>query len=251
MVNNRQYTQASVTVCEICPQFCHCFVRIQNNAISFPFLLVSWPGVECTETQSLHVHWQLPQVQKAQMLEWEEGGGGGVWGEESRKQKCVAKVCHHWHSIPVFVTTDNTASWHGYFLPPSSPQSSQTDWRFSHPLPLRLSCFTTRKKETNGSGDNADCQSQQRCQWGTAAAAAGDCVVLVQRGDEEQDLLVEVGQLARGLLPLLHHAADVHQHRVALCALPLSKHTKQRPNHTPLMASGVRRLCSSAQHLPS
>ena len=48
---------------------------------------------------------------------------------------------------------------------------------------------------------------------------------------------MEVGQFAWGLLPLLHHAADVHQHRVALCALPLSEHTKQRPHHTPLTAS--------------
>ena len=66
--------------------------------------------------------------------------------------------------------------------------------------------------------------------------------MLVQCGDEEKDLLVEVGQLARGLLPLLHHAADVHQHRVALCALPLSEHTKQRPNHTPLTASEAAAL---------
>lgn len=63
--------------------------------------------------------------------------------------------------------------------------------------------------------------SRTRCRYSS-------CIVLVQRRDEKKNLLVEVGQLAWCLMSLLHHAADLHQHRVATCALPLSEHTKQR-----------------------
>lgn len=67
----------------------------------------------------------------------------------------------------------------------------------------------------------------------------GDGRALVQRGDEEQDLLVHVGQLARRALSLLNRAADVHQHCVAPRALPLSEEKKTK------MVKPVKRFAKS------
>ena len=236
MVNNRQYTQASVTICEICLQFCHRFVRIQNNAIIFLFFW--YPGQEwsaqkhkaCTSSATP----TSPERTNAGV--GRKGVGWGVGRSQGNKS-----------ALPVFATTDAASQ---CLSPLTTQHHDMATFFFCHRRRVHrltdvslLPCLSVfpasqpgRKKEM-GAGTTLTARVSSAGRGTAAAAAAGDCVVLVQCGDEEQDLLVEVGQLARGLLPLLHHAADVHQHRVALCALPLSKHTKQHPNHTLLTAS--------------